>query len=102
MLLIALIQLIFTLESKRIIGIIVNVLITGAGFGLEYLKAGARWLLPLSHTVYMGHWDKVYNKVNFPFWGSYLYFVTAVSALLFMAVKTVRSCSFHIIGGSEQ
>lgn len=102
MLMIALIQMIFTLVSKRIIGIIVSVLITGAGFGLCYIGTTSKWLLPLSHAIYTGHWDRVFNKAVFPLWGSYLYFAAVIIVLLCIAFRTVCRCSFHIVGGSEQ
>lgn len=96
-LVIGLIQYCFALIGKRVLGILVNIAMIGAGFCLWYVNTSYKWILPLSHALYNGHYDKFYNKTYCDIKLSYLYFLILVTVLSFCAYKLTKNSSFHNI-----
>ena len=97
MITIGIIQYCFTLCSKRILGIILNFIIVGGGFCLLYIDSKLKWLMPLAHSVYTGHYDTVYNRTYCDLKYSYLYFGIIIICLLTISYKITERCSFHCI-----
>lgn len=101
-LVIGLVQYCFTLTGKRVLGILINIAMIGAGFCLWYVNTPFKWLLPLSHALYTGHYDRFYNKTYCDIRLSYLYFVVLIAALIFIAYRLTRKSSFHNIEVVDQ
>ncbi len=96
-LVIGLIQYCFALIGKRVLGILLNIAMIGGGFCLWYVNTSYKWILPLSHALYTGHYDKFYNKTYCDIKLSYLYFLVLIIALFFIAYKLTKNSSFHNI-----
>ena len=94
---IGLIQYCFALVGKRVLGILVNITMIGAGFCLWYVNTPYKWILPLSHALYTGHYDKFYNKTYCDIKLSYLYFFVMIAVLFIIAFKITKNSSFHNI-----
>ena len=94
---IGLIQYCFALVGKRVLGILVNIAMIGAGFCLWYVNTPYKWILPLSHALYTGHYDKFYNKTYCDIKLSYLYFFVMIAVLFIIAFKITKNSSFHNI-----
>lgn len=101
-LVIGLIQYSFALTGKRVLGILFNIAMIGAGFCLWYVNTPFKWLLPLSHALYTGHYDRFYNKTYCDIWLSYLYFIVLIMLLFFGAYKLTKKSSFHNIEVVDQ
>ncbi len=101
-LVIGLIQYCFALTGRRVLGILVNIALIGAGFCLWYVNTSLRWVLPLSHAMYTGHYDRFYNRTYCDLRLSYLYFFAVITALVFAAYKLTRKSSFHNIEVVDQ
>lgn len=96
-LVIGLVQYSFSLTGKRVLGILVNIAMIGAGFCLWYVNTPYKWLLPLSHALYMGHYDRFYNKTYCDLRISFMYFFAVIAVLFITAFKLTKSSSFHNI-----
>lgn len=94
---IGLIQYCFALTGKRVLGVLVNIAMIGSGFCLWYVNTSYKWLLPLSHAMYTGHYDKFYNKTYCDLRLSYLYYMALIAILLVTAHRLTRKSSFHNI-----
>lgn len=101
-LVIGLIQYCFALIGKRVLGILVNIALIGVGFCLWFVNTAFRWLLPLSHALYTGHYDRFYNKTYCDIRLSYLYFFVLIIALFFAAYRLTKKSSFHNIEVVDQ
>lgn len=101
MLFTGLLQLVFGLLSKRVIGLISNLLLVGAGFALDFLGSRLKWLLPLSHSVFTGHSDAVLNIVYCPIWASRLYFGVLLVLLGALSLRLCKRSSFQLSDGAE-
>lgn len=96
-LVIGLIQYCFALIGKRVLGILFNIAMIGAGFCSWYVNTSYKWIFPLSHALYTGHYDRFYNKTYCDIKLSYLYFLMVIIVLLFIAYKLTKDSSFHNI-----
>lgn len=97
MLVIGIIQFCFALNSKRLFGLLLNIIVVGSGFCLLYVNSNLKWILPFSHTVYQGHYDTIYNVAYCDIKTSYLYFFILICILIFLAYRITKQCSFHNI-----
>ena len=96
-LVIGLVQYCFALVGKRVLGVLANIAMIGAGFCLWYVNTPFKWLLPLSHALYTGHYDSFFNKTYCDITLSYLYFFVLITALYFIAYRLTKKSSFHNI-----
>ena len=96
-LVIGLVQYCFALVGKRVLGVLANIAMIGAGFCLWYVNTPFKWLLPLSHALYTGHYDSFFNKTYCDITLSYLYFFVLITALYFIAHRLTKKSSFHNI-----
>ncbi len=94
---IGLIQYCFALSGKRVLGVLVNIAMIGAGFCLWYVNTPYKWILPLSHALYTGHYDEFYNKTYCDIELSYVYFAVLIIVLFLIAFKLTKKSSFHNI-----
>lgn len=94
---IGLIQYCFALSGKRVLGVLVNIAMVGAGFCLWYVNTPYKWILPLSHALYTGHYDKFYNKTYCDIELSYIYFAVMIIVLFLIAFRLTQKSSFHNI-----
>lgn len=94
---IGLIQYYFALSGKRILGILTNIAMVGTGFCLWFVNTPCKWLLPLSHSLYTGHYDTFYNRTYCDIRLSYLYFFALITVLLVITSKQTKKSSFHNI-----
>lgn len=99
---IGLIQYSFALSGKRVLGILVNIAMIGAGFCLWYVDTPLRWLLPLSHALYTGHYDSFFNRTYCGIGLSYLYFLVLIMLMFFCAYRLTKKSSFHNIEVVDQ
>lgn len=94
---IGLIQYCFALSGKRVLGVLVNIAMIGAGFCLWYVNTPYKWILPLSHALYTGHYDMFYNKTYCDIELSYVYFAVMIILLFMIAFRLTKKSSFHNI-----
>ena len=94
---IGLIQYCFALSGKRVLGVLVNIATIGAGFCLWYANTPYKWILPLSHALYTGHYDMLYNKTYCDIKLSYFYFIVIITILFIIAFRITKNSSFHNI-----
>lgn len=94
---IGLIQYCFALSGKRVLGVLVNIAMIGAGFCLWYVDIPYKWMLPLSHALYTGHYDIFYNKTYCGIELSYIYFAVLIIVLYIIAFRLTKKSSFHNI-----
>ena len=101
-LVIGIVQYCFALSGRRVLGILVNIAMIGAGFCLWYVNTPFKWALPLSHAMYTGHYDRFYNKTYCGIGLSYLYFFVLLMLLFFGAYRLTKKSSFHNIEVVDQ
>lgn len=94
---IGLIQYCFALSGKRVLGVLANIAMIGAGFCLWYVNTPYKWALPLSHALYSGHYDAFFNKTYCHIELSYLYFAVLIIILFVIALRLTKKSSFHNI-----
>lgn len=94
---IGLIQYCFALVGKRVFGVLVNIALIGIGFCLWFINIPYKWILPLSHALYTGHYDAFYNKTYCNIYFSYIYFAVVIISLFITAFKLTKKSSFHNI-----
>ena len=101
MLIVGLIMIIFSLYSKKIIAVFLNMVFAAAGLFLNIIDIKVKWLLPISNSAFNWHYDEMYNKTIVSITYSYVYFIVLCAIMLFIAFRIGKKCSFHIVGGTE-
>lgn len=94
---IGLIQYCFALFGKRVLGVLVNIAMIGTGFCMWYVNTPYKWLLPLSHSLFTGHYDVFFNKTYCDIKLSYLYFSAVIAVLFIIGFRLTKRSSFHNI-----
>ena len=81
-------QMVLSLRFNKMIGLLGNAALLALGMVSWWADSGIKWLFPLAHSTVVFHYDELFNKVNFPISGSFLY-LAAVNLLLYFIGRRV-------------
>ncbi len=81
-------QMVLSLRFNKMIGLLGNAALLALGMVTWWADSSAKWLFPLAHSTVVFHYDELFNKVNFPILGSFLY-LTAANLLLYFIGRRV-------------
>lgn len=83
-------QMALSLRFNKMIGLIGNLLVLGLGMVTWWADGSVKWLFPLAHSTIAYHYDELYNKVEFPIAGSFVYLIAFNTVIYFIGRKVMN------------
>lgn len=76
--------------GKRLIGITACVGVTLTGGSTLLFGTNFKWVFPLAHIDFGEHFNSLFSKINFPVWGSLIYFAIIIVVLVILCAISLR------------
>ncbi len=97
LLLIGMIQLVFSVLKLRRIGFIVSAGMVAVGQALAFINSSAAWLFPVAHALVKMHFSDYYRKPIMQLEVSYIYFGGLILALMIVSIWRIRNYNYDSI-----
>lgn len=97
LLLIGMIQLMFSVLKLHRIGFIVSAGIVAIGQALAFINSDAAWLFPVAHALVRGHYSDYYRKPIMQMEVSYAYFGGLILMLMIVSICRIRRYNYDSI-----
>lgn len=97
LLLIGMIQLLFSVLKLRRIGFIVSAGMVAVGQALAFINSDAAWLFPVAHALVRGHYSDYYRKPIMRIDVSYVYFGGIILVLMIVSICCIRKYNYDSI-----
>lgn len=86
--------MLFKLLGRHFIGIVCSIAVYALGMMTWALVSPLMWFLPTANSVVGWHYNKFYAGAVFPVWGSILYFIVLITAILLLCRYLVSNFMF--------
>lgn len=86
--------LFFTIQNKKLVGIILNILFILFVLIFNKYHIGVMWFSPFCHTVLALHNRYVYKQFSVPLLFSYLYLIILEGIIIFFSLKQLKNKMF--------
>ena len=83
-------QMVLSLRFNKMIGLLGNAALLALGMVSWWADSSVKWLFPLAHSTVVFHYDELFNKVNFPILGSFIYLAAANLLLYFIGRRVMK------------
>ncbi len=94
-------QMVLSLKFNKMIGLLANASLLALGMITWWADSPAKWLFPLAHSTVVYHYDELFNKVNFPIWGSVLYLFAANIAIYFIGTRVIKHKNLSLMAKED-
>ena len=94
-------QMVLSLRFNKMIGLLGNAAMLALGMVSWWANSSAKWLFPLAHATVVYHYDELFNKVNFPIWGSFIYLAVANVILYFVGRYVIKRKMLTLLDNSN-
>lgn len=94
-------QMVLSLKFNKMIGLLGNAMLLAFGMVSWWANSGIKWLFPLAHATVVYHYDELFNRVNFPIWGSFIYLAVANILLYFAGRHVIRRKMLTLLDNSN-
>jgi hypothetical protein len=93
--------MLFAVRGKKVIGFFFNVLSNAVGTVLVVMNSSIMWIFPSAHIMLANHYDESLNITYFDIEYSFLYSFILLVIVMWLAYKSIKTCSFHTIDVTE-
>lgn len=87
--------MLFKLLGRHFLGIVCSIALYALGMMTWALVSPLMWFLPTANSVVGWHYDKFFAGAVFPAWGSALYFIALIAAILLLCRYLVSRYMFN-------
>lgn len=94
-------QMVLSLRFNKMIGLLGNAAMLALGMVSWWADSGIKWLFPLAHSTVVFHYDELFNKVNFPILGSFIYLAAANLLLYFIGRRVMKHKMLTLLDNSN-
>lgn len=94
-------QMVLSLKFNKMIGLLGSAMLLAFGMVSWWANSGIKWLFPLAHATVVYHYDELFNRVNFPIWGSFIYLAMANIALFFVGKRVIKQKMLTLLDNSN-
>ena len=94
-------QMILSLVFNKMIGLLGNIMLLAFGMVSWWANNSIKWLFPLTHATVAYHYDELFNRINFPIWGSFIYLAVANILLYFTGRHIIRRKMLTLLDNSN-
>ena len=95
------VQMVLSLKFNKMIGLLANASLLALGMITWWADSPAKWLFPLAHSTVVYHYDELFNRVNFPILGSFLYLAAANTAIYFLGRRVIKRKNLSLMSKED-
>ena len=95
------IQMVLSLKFNKMIGLLANASLLALGMITWWSDSPAKWLFPLAHSTVVYHYNELFNKVNFPIFGSFAYLAAANAAIYFLGRRVIKRKNLSLMAKED-
>lgn len=94
-------QMVLSIRFNKMIGLLGNAAMLALGVVSWWADSSLKWLFPLAHSTVVYHYDELFNKVNFPILGSFIYLAVANLLLYFIGRRVMKRKMLTLLDNSN-
>lgn len=95
------VQMVLSLKFNKMMGLLANASLLALGMITWWADSPAKWLFPLAHSTVVYHYDELFNRVNFPILGSFLYLAAANTAIYFLGRRVIKRKNLSLMAKED-